>query len=129
LCDVRVFIVDDHEIVRERLVKLLNKITETEVVGEAGTVADALAAIPGLRPDLVLLDIRMPDGDGFSVLKRLKALEHAPAVVMLTNHADDYYRRRSQAEGADFFLDKSKQFDEIPGILSQLTETRAHHDG
>lgn len=125
---MRVFIVDDHQVVRERLVALLGKVAATEVVGQAATVAEALVAIPLVQPDFVLLDIRMPDGDGISVVQRLKALKPAPIVAMLTNYADEFYRRRSRAAGADFFLDKSKQFDEIPGILTELTEARVHDD-
>lgn len=108
---------------------MLRRVAETEVVGEAGTVAEALAAIPRLNPDLVFLDIRMPDGDGISVLRKLKAGVGAPIVAMLTNYADDYHRHHAEAAGADFFLDKSKQFDLIPGILQRLMRTRVHHDG
>lgn len=80
---------------------MVRGVAETDVVGEAGTVAEALAAIPRFKPDLVFLDIRMPDGDGISVLQKLKAWVGAPIVARLTNYADDYHRHRSEAAGAD----------------------------
>jgi DNA-binding NarL/FixJ family response regulator len=123
---MRVFIVDDHRIVRQRLVAMLEKVVGTEVVGEAETVTAARARISELHPDLVILDFRLPDGDGIDVLHHLKTLPTPPLVVMLTNYADDQLRHRSVMAGADFFLDKSKQFDEIPGLIEELTHTRTN---
>src|ERR1700688_2063346 len=114
---MRAFIVDDSAIVRMRLAEMLVNGAEVTVVGQAGTVAAALHEIPQLQPECVLLDIQLPDGDGISVLKAVKRMTPSPAVVMFTNYTDDYYRQRCQVAGADFFLDKSKQFDEIPGLL------------
>ena len=95
------------------------------MVGQAGTVADALHDISELQPECVLLDIQLPDGDGISVLQAVKRMTPTPAVVMFTNYTDDCYRRRCEVAGADFFLDKTKQFEEIPGILRELVQARA----
>jgi two-component system, NarL family, response regulator DevR len=121
---MRAFIVDDSAIVRMRLAEILVTDAGVTVVGQAGTVAAALQEIPQLQPECVLLDIELPDGDGISVLKVVKRMTPAPAVVMFTNYTDEYYRQRCAAAGADFFLDKSKQFDEIPGLLRTLMQTR-----
>ena len=94
------------------------------VVGQAGTVAAAWQDIPQVQPECVLLDIQLPDGDGISVLKAVKRMTPTPAVVMFTNYTDEYYRQRCEVAGADFFLDKSKQFDEIPGLLRTLMQTK-----
>jgi DNA-binding NarL/FixJ family response regulator len=121
---VRAFIVDDSAIVRMRLAEILVTDAHVTVVGQAGTVAAALREIPHLQPECVLLDIQLPDGDGISVLKAVKRMTPTPAVVMFTNYTDEFYRQRCEVAGADFFLDKSKQFDEIPGILRALSQTR-----
>jgi DNA-binding NarL/FixJ family response regulator len=119
---VQVLIVDDSAIVRLRLAELLESVEHVAVAGQAGGVAQAIAAMRDLRPDLVILDIQMPDGDGVAVLAAAKLLEPAPAVMMLTNYVDDYQRLRCEAAGADFFLDKSKEFEEIPRILRGMMQ-------
>jgi DNA-binding NarL/FixJ family response regulator len=121
---MRAFIVDDSAIVRVRLAQMLLANVGVTVVGQAGTVAAALEEIPRFQPEFVLLDIQLPDGDGISVLKAVKRLRPTPAVMMITNYTDEYYRRRCEVAGADFFLDKSKQFDEIPGLLRALMRTK-----
>jgi DNA-binding NarL/FixJ family response regulator len=86
---VRIFLLDDHEVVRRGVRDLLTANDDLEVVGEAGTAAEALARIPATRPDVAILDVRLPDGDGISVCRELK--EQMPELVflMLTSFADD----------------------------------------
>jgi len=121
---MRAFIVDDSAIVRMRLTELLVSDTDVTVVGQAGTVAAALQEIPQVHPEFVLLDIQLPDGDGIRVLEAVKRMMPSPAVVMFTNYTDEYYRQRCEVAGADFFLDKSKQFEEIPGLLRSLMHAK-----
>ena len=68
---VKVFLVDDYEVVRRGLIDLLNADDELEVVGEAGSVAQAMARIPALQPDVAVLDVRMPDGNGIELCRDL----------------------------------------------------------
>lgn len=68
---VKVFFVDDHEVVRRGLIDLLNADDELEVVGKAGSVAQAMARIPALQPDVAVLDVRMPDGNGIELCRDL----------------------------------------------------------
>lgn len=121
---MRAFIVDDSAIVRMRLAEILVTDPDVTVVGQAGTVAAALLEIPQLQPEFVLLDIQLPDGDGISVLKAVKRMTPTPAVVMFTNYTDEYYRQRCEVAGADFFLDKSKEFDQVPEVLRTLMQTK-----
>lgn len=87
---ISVFLLDDHEIVRRGLAQLLGMEDDIEIVGEAGTAAQALARIPALRPDVALLDVRLPDGDGVSVCRDLRsAVVPPPACLMLTSYSDD----------------------------------------
>ena len=93
---------------------------EVDVVGQAEDAPGSVDAICRTRPDVVILDIRMPGGSGIEVLRRLKQVAPAPRVIMLTNFAYEQYRRRCEEAGADFFLDKSTEFDQIPLALEQV---------
>jgi two-component system response regulator DevR len=86
---IRVFLLDDHEIVRTGLRALLESTDDLEVVGEAGTVAEALARIPALRPDVAILDVRLPDGSGVEVCRDIRSQQTSTACIMLTSYADD----------------------------------------
>lgn len=87
---IRVFLLDDHEIVRRGLAQLLEAEDDLQVVGEAGSAAQAMARVPALRPDVAVLDIRLPDGDGVTVCRDLRSsVEPPPACLMLTSFSDD----------------------------------------
>jgi two-component system response regulator DevR len=86
---IRVFLLDDHEIVRTGLRSLLESTDDLEVVGEAGTVAEALGRIPALRPDVAILDVRLPDGSGVEVCRDIRDQMPSTACIILTSYADD----------------------------------------
>ncbi len=87
---ISVFLLDDHEIVRRGLTQLLDAEPDISVVGEAGSAAQALARVPALRPDVAVLDVRLPDGDGVTVCRELRSVvEPPPACLMLTSFSDD----------------------------------------
>ncbi|MFJ9688608.1 response regulator [Streptomyces bacillaris] len=86
---VRVFLLDDHEVVRRGVHDLLDAEPDMTVVGEAGTVAQALARVPALRPQVAVLDIRLPDGDGVSVCRELRSRMPDLACLMLTSFDDE----------------------------------------
>ncbi|MEO3764471.1 response regulator transcription factor [Streptomyces sp. B8F3] len=86
---IRVFLVDDHEVVRRGLRDLLEAEPGIEVTGEAGTFAQALARGPALRPDVAVLDVRLPDGDGIGVCRELRSRMPELACLMLTSFDDD----------------------------------------
>lgn len=117
---IKLFIVDDSLVVREHLITLLDEVDGAEIVGQAENVAEAIGAIRQLKPNVVILDIRMPGGSGIDVLGNIKQAEAAPIVIMLTNYPFPGYRQRCMNAGADFFLDKSTEFGQIPQLLEQL---------
>ena len=86
---IRVFLLDDHEIVRRGVRDLLEAEPDLTVIGEAGTAASALARIPALKPDVAVLDIRLPDGDGVTVCRDLRSKMPQLACLMLTSFSDD----------------------------------------
>jgi two-component system response regulator DevR len=84
-----VFLLDDHEVVRTGLRALLEAGDDITVVGEAGTVADALTRIPASKPDVAILDVRLPDGSGVEVCREVRSADPDIVCVMLTSYADD----------------------------------------
>lgn len=86
---VRVFLVDDHEVVRRGIADLLGLDDDLQVVGEAGTVAEALARVPAARPDVAVLDVRLPDGNGVELCRELRSALPDLRCLMLTSFDDD----------------------------------------
>jgi len=117
---LKVFISDDSATVRERLVAMASDLPEVDVVGQADDAPGTLDAVRQTQPDVVILDIRMPGGNGIDVLRQVKKIEPAPKVIMLTNFAYAQYRIKCEEAGADFFLDKSTEFEKLPEALEQV---------
>jgi DNA-binding NarL/FixJ family response regulator len=86
---IRVFLLDDHEVVRAGLRSLIEAEDDLEVVGEAGTAAEALDRIPPTRPDVAVLDVRLPDGNGVEVCREIRSSHPEVACLILTSYADD----------------------------------------
>lgn len=86
---IRVFLLDDHEMVRMGLRKLLESGGDIEVVGEAGTAAMAMTRIPALKPDVAILDARLPDGSGIEVCRQIRSTEPGVRAIILTSFDDD----------------------------------------
>lgn len=122
---MRVFIADDSAIVRERLARMLAELPgAVELIGQASDASEAARAIRRLKPDVVILDIHMPLGSGIDVLREIKREMPSTVVLMLTNYPHDQYRRRCMAIGADFFLDKSTEFEKVWEVLQRLLQNR-----
>jgi len=113
---VRVFLVDDHEVVRRGVADLLGMEDDLEVVGTAGTAAEALSRVPAVRPDVVVLDVRLPDGDGITVCRELRSSTDA-AVLMLTSFDDDQSLFDAILAGASgYVLKQVRGTDLVAGI-------------
>jgi DNA-binding NarL/FixJ family response regulator len=109
---ITVLIADDHGVVREGLRAMLER-EGMRVVGEAATGREAVAGTQELSPDVVLLDIRMPDGDGLRALEAIKARQSEVRVIMLTTYANPGYLARAVAAGAAGYLTKETDPDRI----------------
>ncbi|MBC6937087.1 MAG: DNA-binding response regulator [Chloroflexi bacterium] len=109
---IRIVIADDHGIVREGLRALLTR-PGIQVVGEADSGAKAVELAKTLRPDLMLLDIRMPDGDGLQALAQIKAVSPTTSVIMLTTYANPGYLARAISGGASGYLSKEVNPEQI----------------
>ena len=101
---IRVLIVDDHEVVREGLRSLLRRRSELTVVGEADSVASALSEARRTQPDVVVMDVRLPDGTGVEACREIRAHRPETKVIMLTSYADDEAVFSSIMAGATGYL-------------------------
>jgi len=117
---ITVFIADDSSIVREHLVTMLEELAGIDVVGQAENVAEAISAIRNFQPDVVILDILMPGGSGIDVLENIKQDGAGPMVIILTNYPYPVFQEKCLQAGADFFLDKSSEFDQIPELFERF---------
>jgi len=115
---IDVLIVDDAESIRERIAVLLTESGQIRIVGQAGNGMDGWEAVQRLRPDVVLLDIRMPGGSGIALLENIKSHYPETTVIMLTNFDDPLYRAQCQRLGADYFLNKTLEFEKIVGTIT-----------
>jgi two-component system, NarL family, response regulator DevR len=101
---IRVFLVDDHEVVRRGVRDLLEAEDDIEVVGEAGTVEEAVGRIPATRPDLALLDVRLPDGDGVELCREIRSRHPEIQALMLTSFDDDEALFNAMMAGAGGYV-------------------------
>jgi two-component system, NarL family, response regulator DevR len=101
---IRIFLVDDHEVVRRGVADMLSTDPGITVVGEAKNAAEAMARVPALRPDVVVLDVRLPDGDGVTVCRELRDRMPDLGVVMLTSYSDDEALFQAILAGASGYL-------------------------
>jgi two-component system, NarL family, response regulator DevR len=114
---VRVFLLDDHEVVRQGVAAMLETQPDFAVVGEASTATEALAKVPALRPDVAVLDVRLPDGDGVQVCRDLRAQLPELACLMLTSYADDEALFESVMAGASgYVLKEARRGDLLRAI-------------
>jgi len=117
---IRILIADDHALVRAGIRALVEKIKGVTVVGEAGKGSEAVKLIHELKPDLVLLDITMPDGSGFDVLHQLAKKYSGIRVIVLTVHEAGEYAIRALREGAVGFLPKSAASTELENAIQSV---------
>ena len=114
---IRIFLLDDHEVVRRGLRELLEAEDDLEVVGEAGTAEEALARIPPTKPDVAVLDVRLPDGDGVEVCRDIRSSHPEVSCLMLTSFADDEALFSSiMAGAAGYVLKQVKGTDLVDAV-------------
>lgn len=117
---VSVVIVDDSLVIRRRLAAMIAELVGIEVVAEASDAQEGIDLTESLKPDVVVVDIRMPGRSGIGMLEDMKALAKKPRVIVLTNYPYVAYRRRCLDLGADHFFDKSTQFERVLDVLREM---------
>ncbi|OPF82066.1 DNA-binding response regulator [Streptomyces antioxidans] len=122
---IGIFLVDDHEVVRRGVRDLLASAPDMEVVGEAGTAAEALARIPATRPDVAVLDIRLPDRSGVEVCREIRARWEGVRCMMLTSFADDEALFDAIIAGASGYVLKDIRGDELLAAVRDVAAGRS----
>ena len=108
-----VLLVDDHELIRQGLARAFERDEDMSVVGQAGTVADGIAAWESLQPDVVVTDLQLPDGHGLDVVRAIRATSDTAGVVVLTMHAGDDKIFAAMEAGASAFVGKDTRATEV----------------
>jgi DNA-binding NarL/FixJ family response regulator len=120
---MKIFIVDDSALVVERVRDLLSNIPGLEFIDQAANANDAVEAIEILKPDVVILDIRLNGGEnGMNVLERIKKSQSPPVVIMLTNYPYPQYRKKCRELGAEYFFDKVTEIESFVKVLRILAK-------
>ncbi|MDZ4809782.1 MAG: response regulator [Bacteroidota bacterium] len=117
-----ILIVDDNMNFVDRMINLLEDIDSIGHISVAANYDEARRLLVSENPDVVLLDINLPGKNGIDLLKLIRHNNSQCEVIMITNHADDYYRQQCKELGAKHFLDKSHDFGLVPGIIKQLAK-------
>lgn len=122
---VRVMLVDDHEVVRRGIVTVIDAQGDMRVVGEASSVAEALRRLPAIRPDVLVVDLQLPDGTGIEVMRAARESGLGQAMLVLTSFDDDSALRESRAAGAAGLILKSARSQEIVDSIRAVHAGRA----
>ncbi len=111
--EIKIVIADDHPIVRQGLRMTIERQSDLKVVAEAGNGAEALQIITELQPEVVILDVDMPNGNGFDVLRNLREIEKLPAAIMLTVHCEEEFFNEAMKQGAQGYVLKDSTVTDI----------------
>jgi CheY-like chemotaxis protein len=117
-----VLLVEDSKLLAERLSELLAGISGLDITAVVDNEAAALVAVTAGNIDVILLDLHLREGTGFGVLRGMNKLARRPVCVVLTNYDLAEYRRTATALGAEYFLDKVRDMDELPGVMNKIRE-------
>jgi YesN/AraC family two-component response regulator len=115
-------IVDDSAVIRRRLISMLSEIPGVKLVGEAAGAVEGAELIRNEHPDVVILDIRMPDRSGIGLLEDIKHDPERPTIIILTNYPYTAYQKRCMELGASHFFDKSSEFTELETVVRELAQ-------
>ena len=117
---MKVLVVDDSALLRERLVSMISELPGITSIGQAQDSSQALNTVQKLNPDVVILDIRLTEGNGIEILQQIKKKNAVPVTIMFTNYPYPQYRKKCEETGADFFFDKSTEFHKITDVLKKI---------
>lgn len=123
--DLQVLLVEDSVVICNLISNIVSNVAGVVLSGSVGSEADAIDAVSRGNVDVVILDLQLRRGTGFGVLRAVRTMDHRPVVVVLTNFALNTYREAALALGARHFLDKSRDYDRLPEILTEIAATRA----
>ena len=117
---MKVLIADDSHILRETLKRYLSTLEKIQQIDEAETISKTKQMLFKIHPDVLILDIHMSDGSGFEILDLLKTMSNKPITIIFTNYVCKLYRDVSFKGGANYFFDKSNEFEKMIDVLQTL---------
>jgi len=126
MADITVMVLDDHEVVRRGICDILDRADGISVVAEAGTVAQGVRRASAVRPQVILSDLRLPDGTGLDVIQHVRKTLPDTRIVVLTSYDDDEARAAALAAGADVFLAKTAGSAEVLQAVRDAATGREH---
>jgi DNA-binding NarL/FixJ family response regulator len=122
---LKILLVEDSGVLVERLRELFDQVQGVDVVGAVDSEQEAITSLEEQPVDVVVLDLQLKRGTGFGVLRHLSASGERPAVIVLTNYDLPEYRREATALGAQYFLDKARDYDRLVEVLGELRDRAA----
>jgi two-component system, NarL family, response regulator DevR len=124
---LKIFLVEDSSPVRQRLAALIKPIVNADVVGEAEDADTALTSIATSRADVVIVDLRLAGSDGLELVSNLSHGTRKVITIVLTNYSTEAFREASFAAGADYFFDKTTEFDLARDTIAHIARARAEN--
>ena len=115
-------LVEDSKLLAERLSELLTSIAGLDIAAIVDSETAALGVVNNESIDVILLDLHLRQGTGFGVLRGMTKLARRPVVIVLTNYDLAEYRRTATALGAEYFLDKVRDMDQLPGVMNKIRD-------
>ena len=117
---MRVLLADDSVLILERLTEMLSMYNKVEIVGSLKNGTDTLEALRTLKPDLAIVDLKMPGLSGLEVLHEIRKENKTVKIIILTFYSSDYYRQMAIKEGADYFFNKVDNFEEVSLVVAGM---------
>jgi DNA-binding NarL/FixJ family response regulator len=117
---MRVLLADDSRLMIERLTEMLNMYRNTEIVGSFNNGTDTLDGLRNLKPDLAIVDIKMPGLTGLEVLTEIRKENKTIKIIILTFYSSDHYRKMAIQAGADYFFNKVDDFEEVSMVVAGM---------
>jgi DNA-binding NarL/FixJ family response regulator len=118
---IKVLIADDSELVRDKIKELFSELTNVSVIAEAENAQAAIRLGIDYKPDVVIMDVKLSGReDGFALLKEMKVIHPSVVTIMLSNNSEVFYKRKLTELGADYFFDKSNEFEDMLKVFSWI---------
>lgn len=114
---MKILVVDDSILIRRSLIKLLDQLDDSLQIAEAVNVPEGIRMAKDFKPEIVIIDIRMPGGSGLDILKELKGMKEKPVTIVLTKYCSEKFQEEAAKSGADYFFDKSTEFEKVIEVV------------
>lgn len=116
-------ILDDSQLLRDRLKNIIEKVEQINIIAETSNTNNLLKILETDKVDILLMDIHTPGADGLKIISKIKNNNDSLIIIVVTNNMLVQYKTAAKHMGADFFIDKSKEFEKIPQILNNISKT------